>query len=112
MKRFYISVVLLIIIFSFSFILNNKIARFTDEMINAVNESESPEQIQQFWNSKEKYVLCVLSHNQTEAVSVIIDSLDEYRDVSEEYYNIRKAELVSRLEAVRASLMLKSENVF
>lgn len=112
MKRFYISVVLLILIFSFSFILNNKIARFTDEMINTVYESDSPEQIKKFWDSKEKYVLCVLSHNQTETVSIIVDSLDEYRDISEEYYNIRKAELVSRLEAVRASLMLKSENIF
>ena len=112
MKRFYISVVLLIFIFSFSFILNNKVAGFIDEMIVTVNESDSPERIQQFWDNKEKYVLCVLSHNQTEAVSLIADSLDEYRDFSEEYYIIRKSELVSRLEAIRASLMLKSENVF
>ena len=54
----------------------------------------------------------ILPHNQTEAVSAAVSTLPDCKAVSEEYYVLKKAELVSKLEIIKDSLELSGENIF
>ncbi len=112
MKRFYCAVIILVLVFTSSFMLSRSIERFTSQLIAIVDEAEEPEQIQQFWNRQKKYFFMILPHNQTESVGAIINTLPDCRAVSEEYYTLRKAELVSKLEIIKSALELSCENIF
>ncbi|MBQ7595853.1 MAG: hypothetical protein IJU45_04215 [Clostridia bacterium] len=112
MKRFYCAVIILAFVFTSSFVLNRRIEQFTSELIDIVNEAQEPEQIQRFWNQNKKFVFMILPHNQTEAVSAAVSTLPDCKAVSEEYYVLKKAELVSKLEIIKDSLELSGENIF
>ncbi len=112
MKRFFCAVILLAVIFISSFYMNFRIRNFASEFTDVVNRSEEPMQIQQYWAQNEKFVLMLLPHNQTEAISAIINTLPDYKAASEEYYNIRKAELLSQLELIGESMKLSGANIF
>lgn len=112
MKRFYCAVILLALVFISSFWLNCRIADFTAEFTQVIKESEDPQQIQQYWNENQKYILMLLPHNQTDSISAAVNALPQYKNDSEEHYAVIKAELTSKLKMIEDSLKLNGENIF
>ena len=112
MKRFFAALILLSVTVFTAVYLNSKTLSLAEEFIEIIDSGCTAAQLRNEWEEKSKLFTILLPHEQVEDIETIIESLEPISESSEEIYQSERAKLRYKMEVLKESMEVNTENIF
>ena len=112
MKRFFAALALLAVTIFIAVYLNSKTLSLAEEFIDIIDSDCSTAQLRDAWEEKSKLFTVLLPHEQVEDIETIIESLEPISESSDEIYQSERAKLKYKMEVLKESMQVNTENIF
>ena len=112
MKRFFAALALLAVTIFTAVYLNSKTLSLAEDFIDIIDSDCSALQLRNEWEKKSKLFTVLLPHEQVEDIETIIESLEPISESSDEIYQSERAKLKFKMEVLKESMQVNTENIF